>query len=130
VIVVDASAVLELLLGTRKGSAWRGALSRRDERLCAPYLLDVEVLHVLRRYERAGELSTGRAHAALADLGDLPLQRYEHAPLLSRMWELRLNLTGYDAAYVALAEILRAPLVTADARLASAPGHRATVEVL
>ena len=85
---------------------------------------------MLRRYERAGELSTGRAHAAVTDLGDLPLQRYQHAPLLPRMWELRLNLTGYDAAYVALAEVLRAPLVTADARLASAPGHRATVEVL
>jgi len=129
-IVVDASAALELLLGTRRGTAWREALSGRRERLCAPHLLDVEVLHVLRRYERAGELTSARALAALDDLGELPLHRYPHEPLLSRMWELRRNLTGYDAAYVALAEVLEVPLVTSDTRLASSPGHRARVEVL
>jgi predicted nucleic acid-binding protein len=129
-IVVDASAALELLLGTQRGTAWRGALSRRPERLCAPHLLDVEVLHVLRRYERAGDVSRGRAIAALDDLRELPLHRYPHEPLLSRMWELRNNLTGYDAAYIALAEVLEVSLVTADAKVASSPGHRARVEVL
>jgi len=129
-MVVDASAALELLLGTQRGTAWRGALSRRPERLCAPHLLDVEVLHVLRRYERAGEVSSARALAALDDLREMPLDRYPHAPLLSRMWDLRKNVTGYDAAYLALAEVLEIPLVTADARLASSPGHRARVEVL
>jgi predicted nucleic acid-binding protein len=88
------------------------------------------VLHVLRRYERAGDISGPRAQSALVDLGDLPVHRYSHVPLLPRMWELRANLTGYDAAYVALAEVLEAPLVTADAKLASAPGHRARIQVL
>jgi len=129
-IVVDASAALELLLGTQRGTAWREALSRRHERLCAPYLLDVEVLHVLRRYERAGDVSSARGLAALDDLRELPLHRYPHEPLLPRMWNMRRNVTGYDAAYVALAEVLEVPLVTADARLASSPGHRARVELL
>jgi len=130
VIVVDASAVIELLLGTERGASWRKALSAGTERLIAPELLDVEVLHVLRRYQRAGEVSNARARSALADLADLPLHRYTHVPLLPRMWELRANLTGYDAAYVALAELLEAPLVTADEKLASAPGHRARIDVL
>lgn len=129
-IVVDASAALELLLGTERGATWRKALSGGSERLCAPELLDVELLHVLRRYERAGEISSARAQSALVDLAELPVHRYTHVPLLSRMWELRANLTGYDAAYVALAEVLEAPLVTADAKLASAPGHRARIQVL
>jgi predicted nucleic acid-binding protein len=130
VIVVDASAALELLLGTERGATWRKALSGGSERLCAPELLDVEVLHVLRRYERAGEISGSRSRSALVDLAELPVHRYTHVPLLPRMWELRANLTGYDAAYVALAEVLEAPLVTADAKLASAPGHRARIQVL
>jgi len=130
VIVVDASAALELLLGTGRGARWQKGLARGTERLCAPELLDVEVLHVLRRYERAGELSGIRARSALTDLADLPLHRYSHVPLLPRMWELRANLTVYDAAYVALAELLEAPLVTADEKLASSPGHRARIEVL
>jgi predicted nucleic acid-binding protein len=130
VIVVDASAALELLLGTGKGTTWRASLSSGRERLCAPELLDVEVLHVLRRYQRAGEISSVRARCALADLADLPLQRYTHVPFLPRMWELRANLSGYDAAYVALAEVLEAPLVTADTKLALSPGHRARIQVL
>lgn len=129
-IVLDASAALELLLGTARGAAFGERLVRQGERLCAPHLLDVEVVHVLRRYERAGELTGRRAQAAVSDLADLPIVRYPHVPLLARIWELRANLTGYDAAYLALAEVLDLPLVTCDARLASAPGHRARVEVL
>ena len=129
-IVLDASAVLELLLDTSLAHAVRQRLHEHDGRLAAPHLLEVEVTHVLRRYERAGELSDARARVAVIDLGDLPLSRYPHTPLLPRMWELRKNLTGYDAAYVALAEVLEAPLVTCDAKLAQAPGHRAHVDLI
>ena len=91
--------------------------------------MDVEVIQIVRRYQRLGELSAERGQRAIDDLIDLPVERYPHRPLLTRMWELRANLTAYDAAYVALAEALDAPLVTRDARLAHAP-HRARVEVV
>jgi predicted nucleic acid-binding protein len=89
----------------------------------------VEVAQVLRRYARSGELSPERGKEALADLADLPLHRYSHEPLLPRVWELRDNLTAYDAVYLALAEALLAPLVTCDSKLAAAPIHTADVEV-
>jgi predicted nucleic acid-binding protein len=98
--------------------------------LHAPHLLDVEVAQVLRRYAARGELTAARGVEALADLAAFPLTRYPHDLLLARIWALRENLTAYDAAYVALAEALRAPLVTRDERLASAPGHRATIELV
>ena len=129
-IVLDASAALDLLLGTVIGESVRGRVLRRGERLCAPHLIDIEVAHVLRRYERAGEIDSRRAQSALADLADMPIARYPHAPLLQRIWQLRANLTGYDAAYVALAEILDVPLLTCDAKLAASPGHRARVELI
>ena len=129
-MVLDASAALELLLGTTRGTVLRARLSREPTPLCAPHLLDVEVAHVLRRYERAGELSGARAGQALADLEALPLTRYPHTRLLGRMWELRANLTGYDAAYVALAELLGFPLLTCDGKLAATPGHKARIELL
>ena len=112
------------------GESVRDRILPRGEQFCAPHLIDIEVAHVLRRYERAGEIESRRAQSALADLADLPMVRYPHAPLLQRIWQLRANLTGYDAAYVALAEILDVPLLTCDAKLASAPGHRARVEVI
>ena len=87
------------------------------------------VAQVLRRYERTGGLSTTRGAGALRDLEDLAIERYPHRPLLPRVWELRANLTAYDAVYVALAEALEATLLTGDARLARAP-HRARVELL
>jgi predicted nucleic acid-binding protein len=130
VIVLDASAALELLLGTSRGASLRARLLRRRERLCAPHLIDIEVAHALRRYERAGEIGSRRAEAALTDLAEMPIVRYPHTPLLERIWQLRANLTGYDTAYLALAEILGAPLLTCDAKLATAPGHRARVEVM
>ena len=98
--------------------------------LHAPHLLDVEVAQVVRRYAASGEINPERGRAALADLADFPLRRYPHGFLLPRVWELRNNLTAYDAVYVALAEALDAPLLTRDRRLASAAGHRARVELV
>jgi predicted nucleic acid-binding protein len=92
--------------------------------------VDLEVLSVLRRQAGAGLLDARRAGLALHDLVDLPVTRYPHAPFAPRVWELRSNLTPYDAAYVALAESLGCMLVTADARLARSPGIRCAVEVV
>lgn len=129
-IVVDASAVLELLLNAPAAERISLRLFDPGETLHVPHLLDLEVAQVLRRYERAGDLSSPRAEEALRDLLDLPLIRYPHDPFLSRIWSLRHNLTAYDAAFVALAELLGAPLLTRDRRLASARGHSAKVELL
>jgi predicted nucleic acid-binding protein len=129
-IVLDASAVLELLLGGPGGVVVRQRIASPDETLHAPHLLDLEVPQVLRRYSASGALSSERARLAIEDLAALDLERYPHEPLLDRVWQLRDNLTAYDAAYVALAEALDAPLLTFDARLANAPGHRARIELL
>jgi predicted nucleic acid-binding protein len=128
-IVVDASAMLEVLLGTATGALVEDRLLTGGESLHAPHLLDVEVAQVLRRYTAAGELTPERGREALMDLVDFPVHRYPHDVLLPRTWELRHNVTAYDAAYVALAETLAAPLVTCDARLGTAPRHAAKVEV-
>jgi predicted nucleic acid-binding protein len=130
VIVLDASAALEVLLRTPAAASVEERIFARGESLHVPRLLDLEVLQVLRRYARAGVLDDRRGRQALDDLADLPLARYSHEVLLTRVWELRENLTAYDAVYVALAEALDAPLVTRDARLAGAPGHEATIEIL
>jgi predicted nucleic acid-binding protein len=126
VIVLDASAVLELLLRTSTGDE----IARRigAESLAVPHLVDVEVAQVTRRYERAGTVSASRARQLLVDLVDLDAARYPHDVLIARAWQLRANLTAYDAVYVALAEGLGAVLVTCDGRLARAPGHRARIE--
>lgn len=129
-IVVDASAVLEVLLRTPAASALMGRLLDPSQTLHAPHLLDVEVAQVVRRYAASGEIDGERGRMALADLADLPLRRYPHDLLLPRIWELRNNLTAYDAAYVALAEALGAPLLTRDKRLAAAPGHTARIELV
>lgn len=128
-LVVDASATVEMLLGTSLGSVVAERIFGPLETLHVPELLDLEVAQVLRRYERARLLDRARAEAALADLADLPFERYSHRLLLPRAWELRGHLTLYDAVYVALAELLDAPLLTGDAALASAR-HRATIELL
>lgn len=98
--------------------------------LHAPHLLDLEVTQVLRRYERAGELTARRGREALEDLSAFRIERYPHSLFLPRIWSLRRNATAYDACYLALAEALEAPLLTGDRRLASVPGHDARVEVL
>lgn len=128
-IVVDASAVLEVLLNTRVGARLADRLLAPGETLHAPHLIDVEVAQVLRRYWRTRELDDARGQEALEDLADLPLTRYPHGLLLPRIWELRDNVTAYDAAYVALAEALDAPLVTLDAALKSSRAHRARIEL-
>jgi len=130
VIVVDASVILDVLLRVPEVEQIEDRLFRRRETLHAPHLLDVEVSQVLRRYTLSGDMTAERGAEALDDLSSLRLVRYPHTVLLSRVWELRDNLTAYDAVYVALAEALRAPLVTRDERLAAAPGHRAIVEVV
>jgi predicted nucleic acid-binding protein len=129
-IVVDASAVLEVLLRTGAAQAVEGRLFDPQETLHTPHLLDVEVTHVIRRYAAKGEIDGERGAAALDDLAVFPLHRYPHGVLLPRVWELRNNLTAYDAVYVALAEALEAPLLTRDRRLANAAGHRATIELV
>jgi len=130
VIVVDASAALELLLNTPFAAQVATRLFSRDETLHAPHLIDLEVAQVLRRWERAGAITPARAQEAFEDLADLPLVRYPHLMLLPRVWDLRKNATAYDAAYLALAEAIGATLVTRDAALASIPGHGARVEVV
>src|SRR5688500_4761122 len=127
-MVLDASAVVEWLLQTAKADAIDARLfSPRTASgpWHTPHLLDVEVAQALRRLVVAGDIPATRAYAALEDLTDLPLVRYPHDWLLRRIWELRQNLTAYDAAYVALAEALDSPLVTCDGRIAAAPGHHA-----
>ncbi|MBK7973674.1 MAG: type II toxin-antitoxin system VapC family toxin [Deltaproteobacteria bacterium] len=129
-IVLDASAAVELVLGSRRGVTVAARLRDPAVTLHAPHLLDLEVAQVLRRGERDGWLAPRRAAEALADLRDLDVIRYPHHALLARVWELRHNVTAYDAAYLALAEALDAPILSCDARLASAPGHRARVELV
>jgi predicted nucleic acid-binding protein len=129
-IVVDASAVIEALLRTSAATAVERWLYDAQQTLHAPHLLDVEVAQVVRRYAAAGEIDDERGRAALADLADLPLRRYPHDFLLARVWNLRSNLTAYDAVYVALAEALDAPLLTRDRRLAAAASHFARVELV
>jgi len=130
VIVVDTSAMLEVLLNTRAGARVAERLFAPNETVHAPHLLDVEVAQVLRRYARTGALEPERGQQALEDLAGFPLFRYPHDLFLPTIWQLRANVTAYDAAYLALAEALRAPLVTRDRRLASIPGHRARVELV
>lgn len=129
-IVVDASAVLELLLQSPDAAQVEARLFDSPNALHAPHLLDLEVAQVLRRYERAGQLTAERGGQALADYDGMLIRRYPHTLLLERIWELRANLTAYDGAYVALAERLGAPLVTRDRRLAATPGHRAVIELV
>jgi predicted nucleic acid-binding protein len=130
VIVVDASALLEVLLHTPRGEAIEARLFDGLESLHSPHLLDVEVAQVIRRFEIAGEIEAERAQAALDDFMDLPIQRHAHGFLLKRVWSLRANMTAYDAAYVALAEILEATFMTHDRRLAAAARRHVTVELV
>ena len=129
-IVVDASAVLEFLLQTPLGTRVEARLFRDGDELHAPHLIDVEVTQGLRRLVRSREVSPDRAAEAIADLIDLNLHRHAHLDLLTRAWRLRDNITAYDAVYVALAEALGATVVTCDAPLGKAPGHRTSVEVV
>jgi predicted nucleic acid-binding protein len=129
VIVVDASA-LAVALVDDGASGDRTRQRLRGEQLAAPELVDLEVASVLRRLVASATMPVRRAELAIQDLLAMPLDRAAHQPLLARCWELRDNVTVYDAAYVALAEALGLPLVTADGRLARAPGPRCPIELL
>jgi predicted nucleic acid-binding protein len=129
VIVLDASVVVTgLLVAGPAGDAAREVL--RTEPLHAPHLLDVEVTSAIRRWVLSGRLSVEDARMSLRDLRDLAADRHAHEPLLDRALDLRDAVSAYDAVYVALAELLGARLVTADHRLARAPGIRCPVTLL
>lgn len=128
-LVVDAS-VLVVALADDGSEGDRARARLRGEQLAAPDLFDLEVASVLRWQLAGGHLDVRRAELALADLIDLPVQRAPHRPLLTRCWELKSNLTVYDAAYVAIAEALGSDLLTGDVRLAKAPGPRCRIETL
>lgn len=128
-IVLDASAAVDWLLQTPAGLRIERRIYSRNESLHAPELLDLEVAQVLRRLVREGSVSAHRAGQLVEDLLDLRLTRYPHLVLVPRIWQLRHNLSAYDAAYVALAEKLGATLLSRDARLSSSSGHAAVVEL-
>jgi predicted nucleic acid-binding protein len=120
-MVLDASALIELLLGSERGEAIASRIAEPSLSLHVPHLADLEVSQALRRYVREGRLDARDAGAALEDLLSLDLERHGHEQLLDRVWALRQNLTAYDAVYVALAEALDAELLTCDGRLARSP---------
>lgn len=128
-IVLDASALIDLLLRRRTASGTVAAIGA-ERAIHAPHLVDTEVLHVLRRWVAREWVSLPRAQTALSDLDALPLVHHDHRPLRARVWGLRAVMSAYDATYVSLAEALDATLVTADRRLARAAGGLvATVDV-
>jgi predicted nucleic acid-binding protein len=128
-IVLDASATVDWMLQTPPGQRIEQRIYSRNDTLHSVHLLDVEFARVLRRLVRERTLTSRRAEEAIEDLMALRITRYAPALLLSRIWQLRNNMTAYDAAYVALAEELKAPLITRDQKIAAAPGHAAAVEV-
>lgn len=128
-LVVDAS-VLVVALADDDEDGDRARERLGGEEIAAPEIVDLEVASVLRRLVASGSMPERRASLALDDLLDMPVRRAPHRPLIGRCWELRDNVSPYDAAYVALAEALETTLVTADSRLAAAPGPRCPVELL
>ena len=129
-IVLDASVLVELLLGTDSGRSIAARIADPGLGLHVPHLADVEVTQALRRFVRDGELDVTSGASALQNLRSLDLERHPHEPLLDRAWALRDRLTAYDAVYVALAEALDTVLLTCDARLARAPGLGRRVELI
>ena len=128
-IVLDASAVVDWLLQTPAGQRVEQRIYARNDTLHTVHLLDVEFAQVLLRLVREGTLTRKRAEEAMEDLIAVRVTRYAPVVLLRRIWQLRQNLSAYEAAYVALAEELKAPLITRDQKIAAAPGHSATIEV-
>jgi len=128
-IVLDASAAVDWLLATPAGQLIEKRIYTSHESLYAPHIFDLEVVQVFRRLAQQGIVSSLRASEGIQDLLALRVVRYPHLIFVPRIWQLRNNLSAYDAAYIALAENLAAPLITRDARLAGVPGHSALVEV-
>jgi predicted nucleic acid-binding protein len=119
-VVVDASALVELVIKSERGPAVAQAVGATD--MVAPDVVNPEVLSIMRRLERTGELTARRAVQAVDDLMDAPVRRFSTLPLLAEAWTLRTNVSAADACYVVLARILHCPLVTADRKLSRAPG--------
>jgi predicted nucleic acid-binding protein len=130
VIVLDASALVELILETKTGQLVAARIADAAEGLHAPHLADIEVVQALRRYVREGDIDAAAAAVALGDFRDLDLQRHAHEPLLERVWELRQNFTAYDAVYIALAEVLDGVLVTCDGPLSRGSALAGRVELV
>lgn len=128
-LVIDATALFEVVAGTATGVAVRHRVDGEVEH-AAPHLVDAEVLAAITTHERTGGLDPTAAALAAEELRRWPARRWSHRPFLQRAWELRHNVRSYDAMYVALAEFLDAPLLTLDRRLSRAPGLRCEVEVL
>jgi predicted nucleic acid-binding protein len=127
VLAVDTSAVIAALFGSSP-ERLRERLAGAGE-LVAPHLIDIEFLHVTRRLTLSGALSEDRAGDTRREFADLEITRYSHEPLAGAIWDLRHNLSAYDAAFVALASALGVPLITCDARLASGAGDHARIEM-
>jgi predicted nucleic acid-binding protein len=127
-IVVDASVALEILIRTPAGVRHTERVANED--VHAPHMIDVEVVNALRRLTFTGGLNRNIAEEALQGMRDWRMERHAHTSLLARIWELRNSVSTYDASYVALAETLEAPLLTFDAKLSRAHGHRARIELL
>lgn len=132
-LVIDASAVVELLLGRSTAEQVAGHIARPDSTLSAPHLVDVEVLNALRRLLASHAASVARVEQAVTDFVDLPIERYPHEILVPRIWDLRSNFSAYDAVYLALTEALaeeEASLLTADVRFARAARDHSGVAVI
>lgn len=129
-IVVDASVLVDILTDANVARLARSEWFPGGATIHAPHLIDIEVIQAIRRRSAIGELPPAHADDALGDLASFPMTRYPHTRLLPRVWELRSNMTAYDATYVALAEALDAKLLTRDGRLARAPGHRSRIELV
>lgn len=128
-IVLDASAAVDLLCRNGAGAERIAARLGDEFAVHVPAVFDLEVLHALRGLDAGHRLAPNALAGALADFAGLRAVRHDHAQLCPRIWELRRNLTAYDAAYVALAELLEAPLLTSDRALARSSGHAARIEV-
>jgi predicted nucleic acid-binding protein len=129
-IVIDASALVEILLGTAEGQVLAFRMLVPGQRMNAPFLVDVEVASAFRRMLLAGFIGEESARSALNQYVRLSIVRHGHTGLLPRIWELRHNLSACDAAYVALAETLGVPLITHDARLFAAASHYPKMELI
>ncbi len=129
-MVLDASVAVEFLLNTARGRRLGARLSDDAEVVHAPHLIDIEIAHVFRRYVLDGTIAEARAVRALGHWRSLEVEKYPHEPFLDRIWDLRNNVSAYDAVYVALAETLGESLVTGDRRLAGSPGLNVQVELV